>query len=80
MERLGETMGKVMGSWDEEGLEEMVEDENSERISEDGGADEEGEASSNSVAEVPAEGRGEEIEGSSDSEMDVVAEGFYEEN
>ena len=69
------------GELDEDEVEEVVDDENSENseiISEDGEADEESEDASDSEAEVTAEGSGEESERSSDSEVNVIAEGNCE--
>ena len=68
------------GELDEDVVEELVDDENGETISEDGEADEENEDASDSEAEVTAEGSNEENERSSDSEAEVASERNGEEN
>lgn len=62
------------GQWDDEGLEEAVEDEKCKRIRKDGEADEESVVGSNIEPKVAAEGSSEECEDSSDSEVMVFLE------
>ena len=65
---------------DDAGLEELVADENCNRISEEGEEDEESVIGSDIEADVAAEGSSEEREDSSESEVNVFVEGNTEES
>lgn len=68
------------GELDDEGLEDAVEDEKCNRISEQGEVAEGSAFGSNNETEVAAKGSSEECEDSSDSEVKGVLEGSTEES
>ena len=68
------------GELDDKGLEEAIEDEKCNRISEEGKADKESVDGNNTEAELAAAGSSEECEDISDSEVKVLLEGSTKES